>query len=132
MSEEPYDGRLSRTVLREAWGETPLVYSTLAGRSTSQSNVNVKTVFSFDAARILPPCNRIICFDRLRPMPVPVFLVVKNGTKISSICSFGIPGPLSQTFTIFFPFSSMPAKNLICSFLSDLSEDALSVDALLS
>jgi hypothetical protein len=26
--EEPYDGRLSRTVLREAWGEIPLVYST--------------------------------------------------------------------------------------------------------
>ena len=25
--EEPYDGRLSRTVLWEAWGEIPLVYS---------------------------------------------------------------------------------------------------------
>ena len=27
--EEPYDGRLSRTVLREARGEIPLAYSTL-------------------------------------------------------------------------------------------------------
>lgn len=26
--EEPYDGRLSRTVLWKAWGEIPLVYST--------------------------------------------------------------------------------------------------------
>jgi hypothetical protein len=34
--EEPYDGRLSRTVLREAWGEIPLVYS------TTNVNANVK------------------------------------------------------------------------------------------
>jgi hypothetical protein len=28
LTEEPYDGRLSRTVPREVWGEIPLTYST--------------------------------------------------------------------------------------------------------
>ncbi len=28
LTEEPYDARVSRTVLRETWGEIPLVYST--------------------------------------------------------------------------------------------------------
>lgn len=28
LAEEPYDGRLSSTVLWEAWGEIPLAYST--------------------------------------------------------------------------------------------------------
>jgi hypothetical protein len=28
--QEPYDGRLSRTVLREPWGEIPLGYSTFS------------------------------------------------------------------------------------------------------
>jgi hypothetical protein len=49
------------------------------------------------STEILPPCNRIICLERLKPIPEPSSLVEKNGTKISSIKSASIPEPLSVT-----------------------------------
>ena len=40
-----------------------------------------------------PPLSRIICLDSARPIPLPDFLVVKNGTKIWEAISSGISGP---------------------------------------
>ena len=39
--EEPYDGRLSRTVLWEAWGEIPLAYSACAQKIKQDTQHNV-------------------------------------------------------------------------------------------
>ena len=44
---------------------------------------------------ICPPCRLIICLQRVRPIPEPLFLVVKKGTKIRSVTSGSIPSPLS-------------------------------------
>lgn len=52
-----------------------------------------------EAAVMLPPWRCIICLQRLNPIPLPSFLVEKNGMKICSITSGGIPSPLSVTVT---------------------------------
>jgi hypothetical protein len=39
----------------------------------------------------------MICLQRLNPIPLPVFFVLKNGIKIFSITSGDIPIPLSPT-----------------------------------
>ena len=64
-----------------------------------QSNVSVKIepLFGIEDATIFPPCRCIICLQRLRPIPLPCSLVVKNGMNILSITSGSIPGPLSET-----------------------------------
>lgn len=42
----------------------------------------------------MPSCSCIIWRDSARPMPLPFFLVEKNGKNIFSICDCGISGPL--------------------------------------
>jgi hypothetical protein len=66
-----------------------------------------------------PPWRSIICFDMLKPIPEPSFLVVKNGTKISSIRFSGIPCPLSDTRISGLFSGSFPADIVIV--LSGLS-----------
>ena len=45
LTEEPYDGRLSRTVPREVWGEIPLTYSIRKTHSTELSNLDLILYF---------------------------------------------------------------------------------------
>lgn len=76
-------------------------------------NKSWKIVFPLkECINILPPCKRIICLDRLKPIPDPVFLVVKKGTKILSTCSCSIPQPLSIT-SIFMLLNILLALNSI-------------------
>ena len=60
--------------------------------------INVKTVLeaSLLVSDRVPLCSLMIWRDRLRPMPVPSCLVVKNGTKISSWLSLLIGCPSSR------------------------------------
>ncbi|OGS05890.1 MAG: hypothetical protein A3I76_01240 [Elusimicrobia bacterium RIFCSPLOWO2_02_FULL_61_11] len=53
------------------------------------------------SAQILPLCPATMPkeMDRPRPVPFPGSLVVKKGSKILSMQSAGIPGPLSATST---------------------------------
>ena len=69
-------------------------------------NCKVKVVpfSSSEITEILPPCRFMICRQRLNPMPEPLDLVVKKGTKILSIASGTIPLPLSITEIITIPF----------------------------
>ena len=55
----------------------------------------------FDSGVIVPPCSRMMSWDRLRPSPVPrlASLVVKKGLNIFSITSGVIPVPLSRIVT---------------------------------
>ena len=46
---------------------------------------------------MVPPCLRIICRQRARPMPVPAFFVVKKGMKACARTSGDMPQPLSRT-----------------------------------
>src|SRR5204863_187889 len=50
-------------------------------------------------AVIVPPTSRTICTEIGRPSPVPIERVVKNGSKIFSMNSFGIPTPPSRNET---------------------------------
>src|SRR5690554_419895 len=85
-------------------------------------NISLKVVPfpSSDLTWILPLCRRIICLDRLRPIPEPFFLVVKKGIKIFDKASSSIPFPVSDTSRIIFPLSSIKALNWIsfCSLFS--------------
>ena len=56
----------------------------------------------------------MICLEMLSPMPEPDGLVVKNGIKIRSCTSIGMPVPLSLTWIKVLPSSLMPADNSIC------------------
>lgn len=60
---------------------------------------SVKTVFTSSSDSTLndPLCICMICRESARPIPDPVFLVVKKGTKIRWMASGMIPGPLSVT-----------------------------------
>ena len=60
-------------------------------------STTLKVVLSpgFEEAVMVPPCRVTICLQILNPMPEPLVLVVKNGTKIRSITSGNIPLPLS-------------------------------------
>ena len=60
-------------------------------------STTLKVVLSpgFEEAVMVPPCRVTICLQILNPMPEPLVLVVKNGTKIRSITSGRIPLPLS-------------------------------------
>ena len=46
-----------------------------------------------------PSCASTIFLTIASPSPVPVTLVVKNGLKIRSVSSAGMPGPSSATST---------------------------------
>ena len=70
---------------------------------------------------ILPLCNRIICRDKLRPMPLPSFLVVKKGTNILSRTSVGIPRPLSCTSIKVFPSLVLAVLISIVGFSTSLA-----------
>ncbi len=63
----------------------PLGKEHFHGKGKAQKR-SVKTVWSFgtDVTLMEPWWRRMIWRERLRPMPVPPFFVVKNGTKIFS------------------------------------------------
>ena len=46
---------------------------------------------------MVPPCSVMMLCEVARPRPLPVFLVVKNGSKILSCSSSAIPSPVSLT-----------------------------------
>ena len=65
--------------------------------SLSQAgSTTLKVVLSpgFEEAVMVPPCRVTICLQILNPMPEPLVLVVKNGTKMRSITSSIIPTQL--------------------------------------
>lgn len=51
-------------------------------------------MLSSEEQQISPPWSLITFLQMYRPMPVPSFFVVKNGSKIVSTMSAGIDGPL--------------------------------------
>ena len=63
----------------------------------SMLNVIVVPLSGTLSTLMVPPCFRIICRQRLRPIPVPSGLVVKKGMKACSSTSGDIPQPLSRT-----------------------------------
>ena len=62
------------------------------------------------------PCNRIICRDKLNPIPDPFSRVVKKGTKICSSISFGIPEPLSITHILGLLLGALSSCHLNSTF----------------
>ena len=58
--------------------------------------MNSVQLLSLDSS-IEPLWALIICRERLRPMPLPLLLVVKNGIKICSRHSSGMGTPLFVT-----------------------------------
>ena len=58
-----------------------------------------------DCRRMSPPCSRTMARATVSPSPVPcpVTLVVKNGSKICVVTSGATPGPLSLTSMPTFP-----------------------------
>ena len=66
----------------------------------------------------------MICLHRLRPMPLPFSLVVKNGINILSSTSGSMPGPLSETVMDTVPVSDTEDFTCICG--EGMSEHASS------
>src|SRR5690606_27867749 len=52
---------------------------------------NLVSTSGIDFTVILPPCELMICFDRLNPMPEPSCRVEKKGTKICASTLSGMP-----------------------------------------
>ena len=59
---------------------------------------------------------RMIWRDRLKPMPEPSSLVVKNGMKILDWMSFGIPGPVVRHLDADMSAVVSPGRQLQRSF----------------
>ncbi len=79
-------------------------------------NISVKTVASVSERerRRVPPCMRMIWRERLRPMPLPSGLVVKNGMKISSWLAALIGGPSLLTLMTALSRLSSSAEISMC------------------
>src|SRR5664279_6400141 len=70
--------------------------------------VNADPSFSTDCTWILPLCRSRICWQRLSPIPLPFFRVLKNGINILSMSEGGMPQPLSATLILIL---LLPAAN---------------------
>src|SRR5206468_4263902 len=66
---------------------------------TGNETRRVAPPFGWFFAEIVPPTSRMICTETGRPSPVPMERVVKNGSKIFSISSRGMPTPVSRNDT---------------------------------
>ena len=66
------------------------------GRTIGNVMVNLVPYSGAERTVIPPPCASTIARTIASPSPVPLFLVVTNGSKIRSCIPAGIPGPLSE------------------------------------